>query len=85
MQGYKVDPKKVIGKNTEIARSLKKLKPIDVSDSTNTPDSEKVKQNKTEPSQLQGPKLQVYLKKLNDLTNGLFKKSQSQLLFGSVE
>ena len=29
----KVDPKVVVGKNTEIARSLKKLKPLETLDS----------------------------------------------------
>lgn len=45
-----------MGKNTEIARSLKKLKPLEINDaSTSTPDSEKAKANKAG-EQMSGPK-----------------------------
>ncbi|CAD8088902.1 unnamed protein product [Paramecium sonneborni] len=84
-QSMNIKPQVVVGKNTEIARSLKKLKPLDSLDAT--PESAKPGTGKgvSGEQQLQGPKLQVYLKSLNQLTNGQFKKTQTQLLFGSIE
>ncbi|CAD8186102.1 unnamed protein product [Paramecium octaurelia] len=86
-QSMNIKPQVVVGKNTEIARSLKKLKPLDSLEAT--PESVPPGTGKgvggEQQQQLQGPKLQVYLKSLNQLTNGQFKKTQTQLLFGSIE
>jgi hypothetical protein len=38
----KVDPKVVVGKNTEIARSLKKLKPLETLDEAPKPSTAKL-------------------------------------------
>ncbi|CAK87020.1 unnamed protein product (macronuclear) [Paramecium tetraurelia] len=82
-QSSKIKPQVMVNKNTEIARSLKKLKPLSTPDAT----SELIQLGKGNgyDLQLNGPKLQVYLKQLNKLTNGLLKKTQTYLLFGSIE
>ncbi|CAD8167982.1 unnamed protein product [Paramecium octaurelia] len=82
-QSSKIKPQVIVNKNTEIARSLKKLKPLSTPDAT----SELIQLGKgnSYDLNLNGPKLQVYLKQLNKLTDGLFKKSQTYLLFGSIE
>ncbi|CAK83003.1 unnamed protein product (macronuclear) [Paramecium tetraurelia] len=86
-QSMNIKPQVVVGKNTEIARSLKKLKPLDSLEATpeSVPPGTGKGVSGEQQQQLQGPKLQVYLKSLNQLTNGQFKKTQTQLLFGSIE
>ncbi|CAD8157739.1 unnamed protein product [Paramecium pentaurelia] len=78
-----IKPSVMVNKNTEIARSLKKLKPLSNSDTIS--ELIQIGRVKSVDQQLHGPKLQVYLKQLNKMTDGLFKKTQTQLLFGSIE
>ncbi|CAD8115387.1 unnamed protein product [Paramecium primaurelia] len=79
----KVKHQNILNKTMEIARTLKKLKPLSTLDASS--ELIQVQQGKSIDQQFKGPKKQVYLKQINILTDGQYKKTQTYLLFGSIE